>query len=108
MDKLHETMVKKLEEAEEEDYTDTPMRKSSVSISCQTDKVSRRVSHSAALTSIPGHELTPVTRTVRSSVSHRTGDLVLKECNNSLVAFIDKARVLAEANELQLTLPTKL
>jgi len=108
MDKLHETMVRKLEEAEEEDYKDAPIRKSSVSISCQTDKVSRRVSHSAALTSIPGHELTPVTRTVRSSVSHRAGDLVLKECNNSLVAFIDKARVLAEANELQVSLPNKL
>ena len=109
MDKLHVSMVRKLEEAEE---MDMPSRKASVSTSCQTEKVSRRVSHSANLTSIQGQELTPVTRTVRTTVGQRvvsqSGEQILKECNNTLVTFIDKARILAEAREVRAALPATL
>jgi len=101
--------VRKLEEAEE---MDMPSRKASVSTSCQTEKVSRRVSHSANLTSIQGQELTPVTRTVRTTVGQRvvsqSGEQILKECNNTLVTFIDKARILAEAREVRAALPATL
>jgi len=112
MDKLHVSMVKKLEDADE---MDTPMptpRKNSVSASCQTEKVSRRVSHQAAFTSVPGSELTPVTRTVRTTVGQKivsqSGELILKDCNNTLLTFIDKARILAEAREIRASLPASL
>ena len=106
MDKLHESMVKKMEESED---MDKPTRKNSVSASCQTDKVSRRVSHSAAFSSVRGEELTPVTRTVtmRSSVG-QSAEMILKDCNNHLLTFIDKARILAEAKEIKTSLPTSL
>jgi len=109
MNKLHESMVKQLEEC---DGVDMPTRKNSVSMSCQTDKVSRRVSHSAAFSTVSGEELTPVTRTVRSAVTHlavtQSAEMVLKDCNNHLLTFIDKARILAEAKEIKSSLPTSL
>ena len=50
MDRLHNTMVKQMEEAEEDlnqetELRQTKTRKTSVSTACQTDKVSRKVSH---------------------------------------------------------------
>merc|ERR1719369_593552 len=96
MDKLHVSMVKKLEEADE---MDMPGRKTSVSTSCQTEKISRKVSHSAHMTLSNGQDLTPVTRTVRTTVGQKvvsqSGEQILKDCNNTLLNFIDKARILA-------------
>jgi len=90
MDKLHESMVKKMEESEDMDKP-------------------TRVSHSAAFSSVRGEELTPVTRTVtmRSSVG-QSAEMILKDCNNHLLTFIDKARILAEAKEIKTSLPTSL
>lgn len=109
MNKLHESMVKQLEEADE---MEKPSRKNSVSASCQTEKVSRRVSHSASYTSAQGQDLTPVTRTVRTTVGQKvvshSGELILKDCNNTLLTFIDKARILAEASEIRASLPASL
>eukprot|EP00092_Neocalanus_flemingeri_P015332 GFUD01016584.1.p1 GENE.GFUD01016584.1~~GFUD01016584.1.p1 ORF type:complete len:510 (+),score=191.20 GFUD01016584.1:123-1652(+) len=92
MNKLHESMVKQMTDTD--DY--------------ETEKVSRRVSHAASYSSVHrAEELTPVTRTVRSAVGH-SAELILKDCNNTLLTFIDKARILAEAKEVKTSLPNSL
>jgi hypothetical protein len=52
-------------------------------------------------------QLTPVTRTVRTTVG-QSAEMILKDCNNHLLTFIDKARILAQANEIKSSLPTSL
>ena len=44
----------------------------------------------------------------RSTFNIVLGSWDLKTCNNHLVAFIDRARVLAEAYEIKGSLPTTL
>ena len=178
MDRLHTTMVKQMEEAEEildqeaeqrrqesAVMPPTPVptrRKTSVSTACQTDKVSRKVSHvvrvpriipgldtneemtptldtrhvsvsemtptrdtTPEVTHVSNTEMTPVTRclshlstkTRRGSPAPKTiseedftanGITTLKDCNNLLVAFIERARVLAEAEEVKHSYPLSL
>ena len=113
MDKLHSEMVRQLGETEEaeERLTTKPPRKSSVSTACQTEKVSRKVSHVARLA--PEPELTPVSRaTHRTSTERqgveRPGLEKLRECNDVLLSFIDKARVLAQATDITASIPSVL
>ena len=117
MDKLHSEMVRQLGETEEEEereggrLTAKPPRKTSVSTACQTEKVSRKVSHAARLA--PEPELTPVSRaTHRSSTERREVEVggleKLRECNDVLLSFIDKARVLAQATDITASIPSVL
>ena len=175
MDRLHNTMVKQMEDAEDIldqeaeqrrqviPPTPTPARrKTSVSTACQTDKVSRKVSHIVRVPRTipsfdvdeeknpmldtkqmsdtemtPTHDtiqemshayntdMTPVTRclshlstkTRRGSPAPKTiseeetvagGVRTLKDCNNLLVSFIERARVLAEAEEIKQSFPQSL
>ena len=133
MDRLHNTMVKQMEEAEEDlnqeaELRQTKTRKTSVSTACQTDKVSRKVSH---VVRTPASQLrqvgqvaeqdTPVTRclshlstgAVRGSSLEKSscdddGVMTLRQCNDTLVSFIERARVLAQASDIRDCLPDKL
>ena len=134
MDRLHNTMVKQMEEAEEDlnqetELRQTKTRKTSVSTACQTDKVSRKVSH---VVRTPASQLrqvgqvaeqdTPVTRCLshlstgavrgssleRSSCDDDDGVMTLRQCNDTLVSFIERARVLAQASDIRDCLPDKL
>ena len=87
MDVLHTEMVRQMEESEE--VAVRPSRKESVSTACQTEKVSRKVSHAARLKESPGPRLvseemmmTPVTRATTTHTargSERTGVAKLRE-----------------------------
>lgn len=118
MDKLHTEMVRQLEETDEteERLSVKPPRKMSVSTACQTEKVSRKVSHVARLaeSSVPRvEELTPVSRATHRTTTERreveVGGLEkLRECNDVLLSFIEKARVLAQATDITATIPSVL
>ena len=134
MDRLHNTMVKQMEEAEEDlnqeaELRQTKTRKTSVSTACQTDKVSRKVS---GVVRTPASQLrqvgqvveqdTPVTRCLshlstgavrgssleKSSCDDDDGVMTLRQCNDTLVSFIERARVLAQASDIRDCLPDKL
>ena len=87
MDVLHTEMVRQMEESEE--VAVRPSRKESVSTACQTEKVSRKVSHAARLKESPGPRplvseemmMTPVTRATTHTArgSERTGVAKLRE-----------------------------
>ena len=88
MDVLHTEMVRQMEESEEAAVR--PSRKESVSTACQTEKVSRKVSHAARLKESPGPRplvseemmMTPVTRATTTHTargSERTGVAKLRE-----------------------------
>ena len=87
MDVLHTEMVRQMEESEE--VAVRPSRKESVSTACQTEKVSRKVSHAARLKESPGPRplvseemmMTPVTRATTHTArgSERTGVGKLRE-----------------------------
>ena len=55
-------------------------------------------------------EMTPVTRCLsRPEAEAEAGGVArLRECNNLLVSFIERARVLAEAGEVTASLPSSL
>ena len=166
MDKLHSSMVRKMEEAEimdqEEMGSISSQRKTSVSAACQTDKViiedilclrimcynamqvSRKVSrvskfvsdeHVSSRVPAPRHsrvsqivtrvdtedqEMTPVTRVVNTGIresqvkeakvtmSETEGMSNLRKYNNILVGFIEKARVLSEAEQISNSYPSSL
>ena len=121
MDKLHTEMVRQLEETDEieERQSVKPSRKTSVSTACQTEKVSRKVSHVARLaeSSVPRvEELTPVSRATHRTTTETTerrevevgGLEKLRECNDVLLSFIEKARILAQATDITATIPSVL
>ena len=81
MDRLHTEMVRQLEEAEDPEVRMEvkPNRKMSVSTACQTEKVSRKVSHVARLKESPqpgprtvSQEMTPVTRVTSTHTTERS------------------------------------
>ena len=53
-------------------------------------------------------EMTPVTRCLSRPEAEAGGVARLRECNNLLVSFIERARVLAEAGEVTASLPSSL
>ena len=169
MDKLHSSMVRQMEGAEMMDQEEVgslvSQRKTSVSASCQTDKVerrhfmfannifmqqvSRKVSrvskfvsdeHVSSRVPAPRHsrvsqivtrvvtedqEMTPVTRVVTTGIrdsqvkeakekeakvamSETEGMSNLRKYNNILVGFIEKARVLSEAEQISNSYPSSL
>ena len=162
MDKLHTSMVRQMEGAEMMDQEEVggrvSQRKTSVSASCQTDKVeqsyfmfannifmlqvSRKVSrvskfvsddHVSSRVAAPRHsrvsqivtrvdtedqEMTPVTRVVTTGIrevkeakvgmSETEGMSNLRKYNNILVGFIEKARVLSEAEQISNSYPSSL
>ena len=83
--------------------------------------VSKHVSHVSTHV-IQDQEMTPVTRCLshlshqesHQESHHQTNDQdvesvkVLRECNDALVSFIEKARVLSEAQEVQAMFPESL
>ena len=96
---------------------------------CHLTQVSRKVSHVVRRVSqapivtrdtevttrdkmVASHdlEMTPVTRCLsRPEPESEAGGVArLRECNNLLVSFIERARVLAEAGEVTASLPSSL
>ena len=93
-------------------------------VSRKVSHVVRRVSQAPAISSIvtrdtevtshdkmvTSHdlEMTPVTRCLSRPEAEAGGVARLRECNNLLVSFIERARVLAEAGEVTASLPSSL
>ena len=94
---------------------------------CHFTQVSRKVSHVVRRVSqapietrdtevaardkmVASHdlEMTPVTRCLSRPEAEAGGVARLRECNNLLVSFIERARVLAEAGEVTASLPSSL
>ena len=112
MDRLHTEMVRQLEQSEdmEETMEVKPKRKMSVSTACQTEKVSRKVSHVARLKESPPARPVPSTETQEMSreMSQEMSQEMSRETSQEMMTPVTRATSSNATERSELTGVVKL